>query len=102
MPRGVPPISNGSFTARSTRRGRTYTPWSTHIRHGSCRLPPTRFRSGRSTTRRGFLGAGSPIFDIRDAFGATDMLLTTPAQAKALADTLGKSAVVLLRGHGHV
>jgi len=25
-----------------------------------------------------FLGAGSPIFDIRDAFGATDMLLTTP------------------------
>ena len=49
-----------------------------------------------------FLGAGSPIFDIRDAFGATDMLLTTPAQGKALADTLGKSAVVLLRGHGHV
>ncbi len=49
-----------------------------------------------------FLGAGSPIFDIRDAFGATDMLLTTPAQAKALADALGKSAVVLLRGHGHV
>jgi ribulose-5-phosphate 4-epimerase/fuculose-1-phosphate aldolase len=49
-----------------------------------------------------FLGAGSPIFDVRDAFGATDMLLTTPAQAKALAETLGKSAVVLLRGHGHV
>jgi ribulose-5-phosphate 4-epimerase/fuculose-1-phosphate aldolase len=49
-----------------------------------------------------FLGAGTPIFDIRDAFGATDMLLTTPAQGKALADTLGKSAVVLLRGHGHV
>jgi len=49
-----------------------------------------------------FLGAGSPIFDIRDAFGATDMLLTTPAQAKALADALGRSAVVLLRGHGHI
>ena len=49
-----------------------------------------------------FLGAGSPVFDIRDAFGATDMLLTTPAQAKALADALGRSAVVLLRGHGHV
>jgi ribulose-5-phosphate 4-epimerase/fuculose-1-phosphate aldolase len=49
-----------------------------------------------------FLGEGSPIFDIHDAFGATDMLLTTPAQGKALADALGKSAVVLLRGHGHV
>lgn len=49
-----------------------------------------------------FLAQGSPIFDSRDAFGATDMLLTTPAQGKALADALGKAAVVLLRGHGHV
>lgn len=49
-----------------------------------------------------FLGEGSPIFDSRDAFGATDMLLTTPEQGKALARALGKSGVVLLRGHGHV
>ena len=49
-----------------------------------------------------FLGEGSPIFDIRDVFGATDALLATPTQAKALADALGQSAVVLLRGHGHV
>jgi ribulose-5-phosphate 4-epimerase/fuculose-1-phosphate aldolase len=49
-----------------------------------------------------FLAQGSPIFDIRDKFGATDMLLTTPAHAKALAESLGMSAVVLLRGHGHV
>ncbi len=49
-----------------------------------------------------FLAEGSPIFDSRDAFGATDMLLTTPEQGKALAVALGKSAVVLLRGHGHV
>jgi ribulose-5-phosphate 4-epimerase/fuculose-1-phosphate aldolase len=49
-----------------------------------------------------FLGAGTPIFEMREQFGMTDMLLTTPAQACALAQALGASAVVLLRGHGHV
>jgi ribulose-5-phosphate 4-epimerase/fuculose-1-phosphate aldolase len=49
-----------------------------------------------------FLAPGTPIFDMRLAFGATDMLLTTPAQGAALAQALGSSAVVLLRGHGHV
>ena len=49
-----------------------------------------------------FLAPATPIFDPRDEFGATDMLLTTPAQGKALAQVLGESAVVLLRGHGHV
>jgi len=49
-----------------------------------------------------FLAAGSPIFEVRDLFGMTDMLLTTSAQGRALAQTLGASAVVLLRGHGHV
>jgi ribulose-5-phosphate 4-epimerase/fuculose-1-phosphate aldolase len=49
-----------------------------------------------------FLAPATPIFDLRDQFGATDMLLTTPAQAQALAQALRDSAVVLLRGHGHV
>jgi HCOMODA/2-hydroxy-3-carboxy-muconic semialdehyde decarboxylase len=49
-----------------------------------------------------FLAPATPIFDIRDRFGATDMLLTTPAQGQALAQALGTGAVVLLRGHGHV
>jgi ribulose-5-phosphate 4-epimerase/fuculose-1-phosphate aldolase len=49
-----------------------------------------------------FLAPATPIFDIRDRFGPTDMLLTTPAQGHALAQTLGAGAVVLLRGHGHV
>jgi ribulose-5-phosphate 4-epimerase/fuculose-1-phosphate aldolase len=47
-----------------------------------------------------FLAEGSPIFDSRDEFGATDMLLTTPEQGRALALALGRSSVVLLRGHG--
>jgi ribulose-5-phosphate 4-epimerase/fuculose-1-phosphate aldolase len=49
-----------------------------------------------------FLAAGAPIFDLRDGFGATDMLITTPAQGRALAQALGGSGVVLIRGHGHV
>src|SRR5262249_34232447 len=49
-----------------------------------------------------FLAPGTPIFDMRRAFGATDMLLTNSAQGAALAQALGSRAVVLLRGHGHV
>jgi ribulose-5-phosphate 4-epimerase/fuculose-1-phosphate aldolase len=50
-----------------------------------------------------FLGAGAPVFEIRDAGGpATDMLIRTPALGAALAQTLGKAAVALLRGHGDV
>ncbi len=50
-----------------------------------------------------FLGAGVPIFEIREAGGpATDMLIRNPALGAALARSLGKSAVVLMRGHGNV
>jgi ribulose-5-phosphate 4-epimerase/fuculose-1-phosphate aldolase len=49
-----------------------------------------------------FLAPGTPIFDLRERFGATDMLLTTPAHGRALAQALGASAVILIRGHGHV
>jgi ribulose-5-phosphate 4-epimerase/fuculose-1-phosphate aldolase len=44
--------------------------------------------------------SGPPIFDIRKDFGATNMLVEKPAHGKALAKVLGKSAVVLMRGHG--
>jgi HCOMODA/2-hydroxy-3-carboxy-muconic semialdehyde decarboxylase len=51
----------------------------------------------------GFLGARVPVFEIRDAGGpATDMLVRDPALGAALAQTLGDSAVALLRGHGNV
>ena len=50
-----------------------------------------------------FLGAGVPIFEIRDAGGpATDMLIRNPELGAALARRIGKSAVVLMRGHGDV
>jgi ribulose-5-phosphate 4-epimerase/fuculose-1-phosphate aldolase len=49
-----------------------------------------------------FLGAGAPIFEIRDTAGMTNMLITDNKLADALAKSLGKSAIVLMRGHGYV
>src|ERR1700741_2100133 len=50
-----------------------------------------------------FLAAGVPIFEIREAGGpATDMLIRDPALGAAVAQKLGGSAVVLMRGHGNV
>jgi ribulose-5-phosphate 4-epimerase/fuculose-1-phosphate aldolase len=50
----------------------------------------------------GFLAAGVPIFEIRKHAGMTNMLVSSPALGKALADTLGDRPVVLMRGHGNV
>jgi HCOMODA/2-hydroxy-3-carboxy-muconic semialdehyde decarboxylase len=50
-----------------------------------------------------FLGAGVPVFEIREAGGpATDMLIRSPDLGAALAQKIGASAVVLMRGHGDV
>src|SRR5260370_33552530 len=50
-----------------------------------------------------FLGAGVPVFEIRDSGGpATDMLIRNAALGAALAQSLGDCAVALLRGHGNV
>ena len=50
-----------------------------------------------------FLGAGVPVFEIRDAGGpATDMLIRNRELGAALARKIGASAVVLMRGHGDV
>ncbi len=47
-----------------------------------------------------FLGAGVPVFEIRNAGGETDMLIRTPALGRALAQTLADKSAVLMRGHG--
>jgi len=47
-----------------------------------------------------FIGAGSPIFEIRDAGGNTDMLVRDGRLGAALAAALGNASVVLMRGHG--
>ena len=51
----------------------------------------------------GFLGAVTPVFEIRHSGGeSTDLLVRNQALGRALADVLGGSAVALMRGHGSV
>jgi HCOMODA/2-hydroxy-3-carboxy-muconic semialdehyde decarboxylase len=49
-----------------------------------------------------FLGAGAPVFEIRDSAGMTNMLISDNKLGDALAKSLGDRAVVLMRGHGSV
>ena len=49
----------------------------------------------------GFIGTGTPNFDIREVAGdGTDLLITNNDLGKALAKTLGEKVLVLMRGHG--
>lgn len=48
----------------------------------------------------GFLGGGAPVFDIAAEHGMTDMLISNRQRGQSLAATLGRSALVLMRGHG--
>lgn len=48
-----------------------------------------------------FLRAGAPVFEIREKFGMTDMLIRNRAQGAALAEKLGDRSAVLMRGHGY-
>ena len=50
----------------------------------------------------GFIGSGLPTFDIRKSFGMTNMLISDAARGKALAQSIGDKAAVLMRGHGGV
>ena len=49
-----------------------------------------------------FIGDGVPNFEIRNAGGMTDMLISSPSLGQALAQTLGRHPAALLRGHGAV
>jgi HCOMODA/2-hydroxy-3-carboxy-muconic semialdehyde decarboxylase len=50
----------------------------------------------------GFIGAGVPVFEVRDFAGMSDLLIRTPALGKALAQTLADKPAALMRGHGAV
>jgi HCOMODA/2-hydroxy-3-carboxy-muconic semialdehyde decarboxylase len=49
-----------------------------------------------------FLAAGVPVFDIRERFGSTDIVISSPERGAALAEALDDKAVLLLRAHGFV
>jgi ribulose-5-phosphate 4-epimerase/fuculose-1-phosphate aldolase len=48
------------------------------------------------------IGAEVPVWDIRDEFGDTDMLVRRMDQARGLAAKLGTNTCILMRGHGAV
>jgi HCOMODA/2-hydroxy-3-carboxy-muconic semialdehyde decarboxylase len=48
------------------------------------------------------IGAQVPVWDIRDRFGDTNMLVVTMDQGRDLAETVGAGRVALMRGHGCV
>lgn len=49
----------------------------------------------------GFIGTAAPVFEIRDTAGdGTDLLITNPGLGNALAQSLGDSSLILMRGHG--
>jgi HCOMODA/2-hydroxy-3-carboxy-muconic semialdehyde decarboxylase len=49
-----------------------------------------------------FMGEHVPVWDIRDRFGDTNLLVTNMAQGRDLAQSLDKNNVALMRGHGFV
>jgi len=50
----------------------------------------------------GGIGAEVPVWDIRDEFGDTDLLVTNNDTGGSLAKKLGKNRCALMRGHGAV
>jgi ribulose-5-phosphate 4-epimerase/fuculose-1-phosphate aldolase len=52
--------------------------------------------------RAAFFYPEVPVFDTRTSAGWTNLLISNSALGKALAQTLGKNSVALLRGHGNV
>jgi HCOMODA/2-hydroxy-3-carboxy-muconic semialdehyde decarboxylase len=49
-----------------------------------------------------FIAAGVPVFDIREKFGVTDMLVSDGPKGVALVKVMGKRDIVLMRAHGSV
>ena len=49
-----------------------------------------------------FIAEGVPVFDIREAAGITDMLVSNSTLGAALARALGSRPAALMRGHGAV
>jgi ribulose-5-phosphate 4-epimerase/fuculose-1-phosphate aldolase len=49
-----------------------------------------------------FIAAGVPVFDIKEKFGATDMLVGNTEKGVALTRVMGGKDIVMMRAHGSV
>ncbi|HUP95189.1 MAG TPA: class II aldolase/adducin family protein [Burkholderiales bacterium] len=52
--------------------------------------------------RAAFVAQGIPVFEIREGFGMTDMLVRNQAHGQALAKSIGDKPAALMRGHGAI
>jgi len=50
--------------------------------------------------RSAFIGLGVPVFEIRESFGMTDMLIRNAKLGQSLATKLADKPAILMRGHG--
>lgn len=49
-----------------------------------------------------FIGEGVPLYEVREKFGDTDMLIRNPQMGRSLAEVLSNKPAALMRGHGAV
>jgi len=52
--------------------------------------------------RAAFVAQGIPVFEIREGFGMTDMLIRNQAHGQSLAKVLSDKPAALMRGHGAI
>ena len=74
----------------------------TPIRRASFRFSVSKVPLRAMFHNPSFLAVGVPVWDIRNDFGETNMLVSNSAIGKSLAAALGDKPVVLMRGHGDV
>jgi ribulose-5-phosphate 4-epimerase/fuculose-1-phosphate aldolase len=70
--------------------------------HSPTVIPFTVTQTPFMPIRAAFLYPETPLFEIRDAGGWTNLLVSNRDLGRALAETLGQNSVALLRGHGNV
>jgi ribulose-5-phosphate 4-epimerase/fuculose-1-phosphate aldolase len=96
----VPPVYSERFIHSEIYRARPDVHSVVHT-HSPTVVPFSVTNEPLRPIRAGFFYPEVPVFDTRDAAGWTDLLISTPALGRALAQKLGNNSVVLLRGHGN-
>ena len=90
------PMSNATSTAKFSGPVQSHSPAVIPFGVTGARLRPICHMSG-------FLGAVTPVYEIRHSAGETsDLLIRNQALGVSLAQCLGQASVALMRGHGSV
>ena len=98
--RGRAPYRSASFTALSTRCGRTCMRWCTTTRRASFRSASPADKLKPLLHMCASIGHEVPIWDSHDKFGDTALLVSDMDMGRDLAKLLGSQPSALMRGHG--